>query len=252
MIDPAFMIKSPLQYFPIAIGDYNLSFDEKINEFRLSEKNKGWMGYNQNSFWQSTEFYIEIKKAYGVCITTGLGLGIIQSHLCLKENVTKVIVYEKSNDVIRIFHEIVKFNNFDISKLEIRQDNADTISNQTCDCLFADHFETESEGHIINVVKNLSYNNKADLVWYWPAGNHFIKYANKSNKPYDTATYKLWENYTGIKNLPDLSDDIYAYINELQRVYSQEVKGGKLHHEVMNAIMRKNMILHSKKLKEQN
>jgi hypothetical protein len=235
----------------MSVGDYKLKYVEKFNEFVLAEKNHSWMGYDQNSFWQSTEFYIEIERAYGVCITTGLGLGILQAHLCLKKEVSKVIVYEKSNDVVEIFKEIVKFNDFDISKLEIRVGDADTIANQTCDCLFADHFDSEPEDHIMNIVKNLSHHNTVDLVWYWPAGNHFIKYANNFNKPYDRDTYDLWKKYTGIKNLPNnFSDNIYSYFNELQRLYSEDIKNGKLHSEVMTSVMRKNMLNHSKKLRK--
>jgi hypothetical protein len=246
-----FAIKSPLKYFPVSVGDYTLAYSEELNEFVLYEKNHAWMGYDQNTFWQSSEFYIEIQKAYGVCITTGLGLGILQAHLCQKKEVSKVIVYEKSNDVVEIFNEIVKFNNFDISKLEIRTGDADTISNQKCNCLFADHFDNEAESHIINVVKNLSYNNTADIVWYWPAGNHFVKYANKQNRPYDKETYELWKNLVGIKNLPtEFPENIYSYFAELQRIYTNDTLKGKLRLDIESSIMRKNMLNHSKKLRK--
>lgn len=246
-----FTIKSPLKYFPISVGDYTLKYSEKANEFSLFEKNHGWMGYDQNSFWQSSEFYIEIDQAYGTCITTGLGLGILQSHLCLKKDVTKVIVYEKSKDVIEIFHEIIKYNNFDISKLEIRQDNADLIEQKNCDCLFPDHFDSETEEDIISVVRNLSQKNRASLVWYWPAGNHFIKYANNKNKPLDNSTYESWKEYTGIVNMPrTFSDDIFSYFAHLQTLYIEDVKGSLLNSQVKMSIMRKNMLNHSKKLKE--
>ena len=243
-----FTIKSPLKYFPIQVGDYNLVYNTQLNQFSLLEKNRSWMGYDENTFWQSTEFYVEINQAKGVCITTGLGLGILQAQLCLKKEVSKVIVYEKSNDVVEIFNEIVKFNDFDTSKLEIGIEDADTISNQTCNCLFADHFEHESESHILNVVKNLSYNNTADLVWYWPAGNHFVKYANKQNRPYDKETYELWKKLVGIKNLPtEFSENIYGYFAELERIYTKDALNGKLRTGVETSIMRKNLINHSKK-----
>ncbi len=242
------MVKSPLQYFPIAIGDYTLKFNEKTNEFTLLEKNQGWMGYNLDTSWQATEFYIEIQQAYGVCITTGLGLGILQSHLCLKNDVSKVIVYEKSKDVIAIFHEIVKYNNFDISKLEIRNDNADLIENQNCDCLFPDHFETEPEDHIINIVKNLSINNKADIVWYWPAGFHFIKFALHKRLDVDKEAYDLWKDYTGISNLPlNLDAQSYSYLRELKKVYQNDTYGF-LKHKLDILDQRNSLLNLSKKL----
>lgn len=245
-----FSIKSPLKYFPIQIGEYKILHDEKANGFNLLEKNHNWMGYDQNSYWQSTEFYLEIENAYGVCITTGLGLGILQSNLCLKKNVSKVIVYEKSQDLIEIFYKIVEYNNFDISKLEIRQDNADIIENQICDCLFADHFDNESEEHIISVVKKLSEKNTSDVCWYWPAVNHFIKYANNQNKNLDCDTYELWKNYTGIKNLLKCSSTkMLFYLDYMQKIYTTDHVQGKLREGILSSIMRKNMLNHSKKLR---
>ena len=246
-----YVIKSPLKYFPIQIGDYKLLFHEKFNSFSLLEKNNSWMGYDQNSFWQSSEFYIEIERAFGVCVTTGLGLGILQSNLMLKDNVSKVIVYEKSKDLIEIFNEIVKFNNFDISKLEIRQGNADEISNVNCDCLFADHFDNEPQEHIINVVKSLSEKNNANLVWFWPAGNYLIKFVNRQNKDLDNSSYELWKQYTGIKKLPtDFSDDIFAYLKHLQNVYTKDLPdGNKLKSGIDLSVMRKNMLEQSKKMR---
>ena len=111
-----FDIKSPLKYFPIEIGDFSLVHKESTNSFNLVGKDRGWMGYDYKTHWQANEFYVEIDRAYGVCVTTGLGLGILQCQLCLKENVEKVVVYEKSADVIEIFYKIVEFNNFDTSK----------------------------------------------------------------------------------------------------------------------------------------
>jgi hypothetical protein len=218
-----FTIKSPLQYFPMTVGDYSLNFDKHKNIFGLHDKKQSWMGYDLNTHWQSTEFYIEIEKANGICITTGLGLGILQSHLCLKQNVTKVIVYEKSPDVIEMFHRIVEFNKFDISKIEIRNEDANNIVNQSCDCLFPDHFELENEEYIIGVVKKLSENNQAGLVWYWPAGNHFIKFAMRKNLSMTHDTYELWKNYTGIKHLPNNFDDnTILYLQELKNVYQRD------------------------------
>jgi len=249
VIHSDFIVKSPLQYFPIAKGDYKIKFFEEFNEFHLIEKNHGWMGYNQNSFWQSSEFFIELEKAHGVCIVTGLGLGILQAHLCLKDSVSKIIVYEKSKDVVEMFYEITKYNNFDTSKLEIRIDDADLIKNQTCDCLFPDHFDSESEEHVINVVRNLSLNNNAQIVWYWPGVNHFVKYANFQNQPINADTYSQWKKYTGIKNLPTtLSDRIFSYCIELEKVYLQDVNG-PLRKRIELSKLRKNLLNNSKKLR---
>lgn len=244
-----FTIKSPLKYFPVKVGDYSLTFDENRNSFYLFEKNEPWMGYNLNNHWQATEFFIEIDQGKGVCITTGLGLGILQSHLCLKENVTKVIVYEKSKDVIEMFHRFVEFNNFDISKLEIRNQDANNFSGEQCDCLFSDHFEAESEEHIINVVRNLSMHNNANTVWYWPAGHHFIKFALRNRLDIDSAAYNLWKDFTKINNLPvHLDEKSFLYLRELKILYQDGTKG-KLRHEINLLEQRNNLLTLSKKLR---
>ena len=251
-----FTLKSPLKYFPIKKGDYELSYIKDSDEFILREKNYSWMGYDQKSFWQSSEFYIELYRAQGVCITTGLGLGILQSLLCLKKDVTKVIVYEKSNDVIEIFNEIVDYNNFDISKMEIRNGNADDISGQVCDCLFPDHFSAEPEDHVINIVKNLSLNNTTNLVWYWPAGLHFIKFAISKDLSLTNETYEQWKSYTQIKNLPVSLDEICLnYISELKNIYKKDVStsyGRDIEQLELIKDQRKKLLEQSKKYKNQS
>ena len=245
-----FTIKSPLQYFPMKVGDYDLSYDKKNNQYLLFEKGYSWMGYDQNSYWQSTEFYIELCKATRVCITTGLGLGILQTHLCLKEDVTKVIVYEKSLDVIEIFYRLIEYNKFDISKIEIRNENADTITGQMCDCLYPDHFSTEPENYIINIVKNLSYNNQANLVWYWPAGHHFIKFILKNNLSITPESYELWKNYTNIKNLPEnFEKNIFSYFIELYDIYKSS-RTGMFRDQIVSIEQRNKLLSYSKKIKK--
>lgn len=228
-----YVIKSPLEYFPIKVGDFNLIFNKNKNEFGLYEKNRPWMGYNKNTHWQSTEFYIEIQEAKGVCITTGLGLGILQAHLCLKQDVTKVIVYEKSGEIIEMFYKIIEFNKFEISKIEIKNKDADNISDEKCDCLFADHFELESEEYVIDMVRNLSNNNQTNLIWYWPAGHHFLKFAMRKKLDISSVTYGLWKNYTKIKNLPkQFNDDKFLYFEELKRIYQKDVLEGRMKNEL--------------------
>jgi len=215
-------MKSPLKYFPIVVGDYSLHFDKYRNSFDLMEKNQRWLTYNQTKADKSCEFHVEMERAKGVCITTGLGLGILQAHLCLNQDVTKVIVYEKSPNVIEIFHRIVEFNEFDISKIEIRNEDANNIANQSCDCLFPDHFELESEEYIIDIVKRLSENNQADLVWYWPGAHHYISFAIRKELSITNDTYELWKNYTGIKNLPNtFNDSTILYLKEYKEDYQK-------------------------------
>jgi hypothetical protein len=244
-----FTIKSPLKYFPISVGDYTLKYNKVANEFRLLEKNHGWMGYDQNSFWQSTEFYIEIEQAYGTCITTGLGLGILQAHLCLKDSVTKVVVYEKSKEVIEIFHKIIDYNNFDISKIEIRNEDADHFSGEVCDCLFPDHFDSETEDHIINIVKKLSQTNTADIVWYWPAAHHFFQFVLKNRIEINSLSYDLWKKYTNINNLPEkLDEETFLYLDFMKKLYLEKVST-RLRTKLDTLVQRNSLLELSKKLR---
>jgi hypothetical protein len=241
-----FDVKSPLTYYPMTVGDYTLSHCEKGSFFSLKENHNGWMGYDYSNHWQAREFYIEIELAKGVCITTGLGLGILQTNLCLKEDVTKVIVYEKSSDVIDIFYKMIEKNNFDISKLEIKQSDADTIEGEVCDCLFPDHFESESDDYVIANVRKLSEQNEAKLVWYWPAGYHFLKFLTLNALTANCDSYIKWAGNTGIKNLPVITDEsIFDYFQELRNIYRTDAATERFNKELLE--IEKN-IAHKNKL----
>lgn len=241
-----FDVKSPLTYYPMTVGDYTISHCNDGTKVLLKENHKGWMGYDYSNHWQAREFYIEIELAKGVCITTGLGLGILQTNLCLKEDVTKVIVYEKSSDVIDMFYRMTEKNDFDISKLEIKQGNANTLEGEVCDCLFPDHFENEPDDYIIDTVRKLSEQNEAKLVWYWPAGYHFLKFLGLNTLTANCDSYIKWAEYTKIKNLPVMPDEsIFDYFQELRNIYRTNAATGRFNKELLE--IEKN-IAHKNKL----
>lgn len=228
-----FDIKSPLTYYPMTVGDYTLSHCDKGTSVSLKENHEGWMGYDYSNHWQAREFYIEIELAKGICVTTGLGLGILQTNLCLKEDVTKVIVYEKSSDVIDIFYKTVEKNNFDISKLEIKQSNANILEGEVCDCLFPDHFESEPDEHIVDTVRKISEQNEANLVWYWPAGFHFLKFIRRKTLSANIDSYNQWVDHTGIKNLPNITDNsLFEYFEVLRNIYQNDATSSKFNKEL--------------------
>lgn len=214
-----FNLTSPLKYYPMSSGNTQIVYLEHINAFSIYVDGHSWMGYAMEDHWQAKEFYFEIAMAKGVCITTGLGLGVLQTNLCLKPEVSKVIVYERSSEVIDLFHKTIELNKFDISKLEIRQGDADNIEGEVCDCLFPDHFDIEPQDHIINIVRGLSKSNQASVVWYWPAVFHFLLFVISKNLPIDNNSYQLWKNFTEIENLPETIDDtIVSYFKEMDSV----------------------------------
>lgn len=211
-------IKSPLKYFATTVGKAKLTEVNK-NNFDLTFDNTFWMGYESNC-WQAAEFAIELDNAYGKCVTTGLGLGIIQTLLSLNPKVTEVIVYERQQDIIDMFKIFAEHSNFDISKIKIICQNADDIVNIDCDCLFLDHFEPESQQEIIRKVKNVAEKNTAKFVWFWPAAQIYLEYIGRQNLKINKDSFCEWVTSLGIKSFPaELSDTSFDYIKQLKDVY---------------------------------
>jgi hypothetical protein len=210
--------KSPLKYFPIKVGKAEISFSN--GSFILSHDSKRWMGYNDNTGLQVAEFVMELELAYGHCVTSGLGLGIIQMLLAKNDRVTKVSVYEKNEDVINLFYKIIEMNNADISKIEIINRDADSMENISCDCMFLDHFQDEPEAEIVSRVKNISLKNSAKTLWYWPGSLHFIAYCLSNGKNIGDISYQNWKNKTGINFLPENLTEIHTTdLAELKEKY---------------------------------
>jgi hypothetical protein len=211
-------IKSPLQYFPINIGEAKLVKTAE-NSFDLYFQNELWMGY-ENTHWQAGEFVIELASAYGKCVTSGLGLGIIQTLLSLNPLVTEVVVYEKHQDIIDMFKVFASRSNFDTSKIKIICQDADTIKDISCDCLFLDHFEFESDEDIIRRVKNIAEYNTANFVWFWRAGHIYIEHTSLNNIEINNESFYKWSTSLEIKSFPvEVSLEL---IEELKMLYKTE------------------------------
>lgn len=216
---------SPLVYFELEVGKAKL-YQRKKDQWALSYDGRGWMGYDVQKKWQSKEFELELYFGHGVCITTGLGLGIIQTLFCQSDKVSKIIVYEKHEEIIDIFYKIIEKNNFDISKLKIINQDADTLYGESCDCLFLDHFEGESELDIITRVGNIEKNNYTNLTWYWPAAWHYLIFVEKNRQEIDINSYNYWKKETMLKKLPDIEDfDIIDKLKDLRQMYVNEASG---------------------------
>jgi len=210
--------KSPLTYFPARIGKAAVTYKNGL--YVLSYDNKRWMGYDTNTGLQVSEFSIELDLAHGHCVTSGLGLGIIQTLLAENDKVTKVSVYEKNKDIIDLFYEIIEKNSVDISKIEIHNFDADLIEGISCDCMFLDHFEHEPEQEVISRVRNISLKNSATVLWYWPAASHYITYCLSNTKDIDNSSYQIWKDKTGINFLPtQLTETHITDLLELREKY---------------------------------
>lgn len=193
-------IEPPLKYYSHSVGNTELIVDN--NNISLYENGQSWMGLDLNTKWQANEFVFELSEATGVCVTTGLGLGVIQTLLVQNANVTKVIVFEKNKSVIDIFLYNIEKNNFDISKLEIINVDADNIQDIVCDCMFLDHFEHEPEHEIIDRVKKISKNNTFNLLWYWPCIKHFSVFCSTNTLEISNKSFDIWKTVNGFEKLP--------------------------------------------------
>jgi hypothetical protein len=216
-------IQIPLKYFSCSSDNTELIVNE--SNISLLENGQSWMGLNLMNKWQAYEFVFELSEAQGVCVTTGLGLGVIQTLLLQNPKVTKVIVYEKNQNVINIFLQLVEKNNFDISKLEIVNLDADSLNNVHCDCMFLDHFEHESDNEIVSRVKCISEKNTCKLLWYWPGVKHFTKFCISSNIILNNDSFYFWKESIGIKKLPNkLTDLQLKHIRNVRDMYYEQAK----------------------------
>lgn len=217
-------IKSPLEYIPLEIGKAKLY--KKGDLWCISNEGREWMGYNTKTMWQAHEFLIELHYAQGICITTGLGLGIIQTILCQNINVSKLKVYEKNKDIIEIFYKLVEHNKINISKLEIINYSADEMKNETCDCLFLDHFEGESEAEVLERSSKIEKNNNTNMLWYWPAAWHYLIFLEKRRLTNNVDSYLSWKEYTKLKSLPNFIDNsVLEKFKVIKEMYLKNASG---------------------------
>ena len=242
--------KSPLKFKPVQIGKARL-FEQEPGYYVLTYNDQRFMGYNTNLHWHPEEFIIESNLAFGKCITTGLGLGLIQSILMANEKVTEVVVYEKNQDVIEVFLFLAQNSNLDISKLNIVCQDANTIKNEKANCIFIDHYETNDFVLILNTVKNIADNNNCDILWYWPAALQYMLYCAKTKQSIDENSFYKFSNYINVKSFPNKLDNrSFEQIINLEKTY-KKVGNKFLFDNVEIANIKRNEILSRKKFNKE-
>jgi hypothetical protein len=231
-------IKSPIEYFPLKIGNTELKKDKNL--FTLYDANQHWMNYDTLTNFQASEFFIELELGYGKCVTTGLGLGIIQTLLAEKNTVNEVVVYEKNADVIEMFRIFTKESNIDTSKIVIINEDANNIKNITCDCLFLDHFERETPVEIIETVKRIASENTIDLVWFWPAYHFYVDYCISMNKEIDTTSFLEWSSNLNINKFPKqvTAQQLNVLVEFIDEVFVGQIKSKLLLIENRNKLIK--------------
>jgi hypothetical protein len=185
------------------IGNYRFVGDGV--EYQLKENEYSWMTYNNSNDIAATQLYSSYDLAYGDCILSGLGMGILLEMLSKKTNVTRIRVYEKSIDVIMINY---KFGSIP-DNVEIINQPIENMKNVDCDCLLFDHWETESFEYKKENMRDIVSNNNPKLVWFWTHENEFYKkYKEKINKKYNfNEIYDEWLKELSIPGIPQVSEE---------------------------------------------
>ena len=153
--------------------------------------------------------------AHGDCIISGLGFGLIIETLLEKEEVKNITVYEINEDVIKLYEMLgIKHH-----KLKIIKENINKVVNKNCDCLFLDHYELESDDFILNSVKNINFNIKPKILWFWKAENYIMYYMNSTKKKPKEA-YEQFKKENNLFNMPQFSEDqVNKYIDNWINLY---------------------------------
>ncbi|VYU00317.1 hypothetical protein [Clostridium tertium] len=107
--------------------------------------------------------YMFIKYAKGVIGVVGLGLGYVVQELAKKEDVDKIIVYEKEKDIIDLY-----YSNFNPNKkIEIINSDAYKAKGERFDYFYVDIYEYKLHSRVVNDYKifNKLHNIKEYFFW---------------------------------------------------------------------------------------
>jgi hypothetical protein len=161
------------QHVDITIGSARLyKGDGKYDGeyYNLTVNGERWFRYNYDYHTTVKEFNSSYDVAYGHCVLSGLGLGVLPALLLQKPEVKSITVYEISEDVIKL-NKIVGF--VDLNKITVINKPIEEANNIECDCLLLDHYELESEKYIMKNIESITNNINYDKVWFWKA-EYFI------------------------------------------------------------------------------
>jgi hypothetical protein len=206
--------------------------------YQLDVDGQRWMSYITyigspglpGSGIQKAEQISSYELAYGDCIVSGLGFGIIANWISTKPEVKSVKVYEISEDVIEINNQY----NILHEKIEVIHGSIEKAKGQKCDCLLLDHYEKENDNHIILDAQNLSKIIDCNLVWFWRIETIIVEwiFMDRNYRTMELSEfmtlYKQWRTYTGISKLPDISEDkLLEYLFNWPMLYNIELTDDK-------------------------
>lgn len=209
-------LKPCLKYFPIKIGKAEMVYRESNNNnfhqyglfcdgIQRMTLHHDKRGVDPLHNCELKDQFFEINLAEKRVVTTGLGFGLLQTSLALKENVSEVIVYEKYEDVIRMFELFVKESDFDDSKIKIINKEAIESINEECDWLILDHFEDKilSEWEIIDISRSINNDCKAINFLFWPMPVIYDRFCRRKNLNFNNDSFSLFKQKTKLAKLPE-------------------------------------------------
>jgi hypothetical protein len=197
------------QDLDITIGNARL-YKGEGHYYDLTVNGQRWFRYNYKYHTAVKEFNSSYDVAYGHCVLSGLGLGVLPALLLQKPEVKNITVYEINEDVVKL-NKIVGF--VDLNKITVINKSIEEVNNIKCDCLLLDHYEFESENYILNNMKTITNNINYDKVWFWKA-EYFIllNYLYGNSKLTLTESYLEWmAKYNHIPKLAILDTNKLKY-----------------------------------------
>jgi len=210
-------LKPILDYYPIQYGNAKIVSSSDIPaNFRLTVNDLQWCVL-RNDNREMRQLFLELNRSSGDVVTTGLGFGIVQSYLLTKKDITSLTVFEKSLDVIEIFKETCKMNDFDITRLNIINDDANNMKNITCDWLIMDHFEGihQPAWEIIDSVRTITSNNNAKNVWFWSIIKTYDNFCKMKQLNINVESFNIFVNVLNIKKIYIVSNEEIEYIKKV-------------------------------------
>ena len=181
--------------------------------FLLKLNGEKWMVYHPGSLYEEREFTSSVELAYGKCVLSGLGFGILAGMLLENPKVSSITVYEVSKEVI----EMNRLHGESFKKIEVIHKSIRDVRGITCDCLLLDHYEKEKDVVILNDVIAISENIDANCIWFWRAEPMIQRFKDKGKIANIEEAYNLWVTQTGLTNLPKFTKkQLTHYIDQWQ------------------------------------
>ena len=169
--------------YPFLRGYYN-GLKGPVRNWVLTEKGKVWMSVTPMELESQA---IHVAAATGQVLVYGLGMGVAAYNMALKEDVERVTVIERSNEVIDMI-----LHNSDVGEMDkitiAPGDAFDYESVKEYDFAYADIWRRLGSGRSVGNMKELSRNVRAKLWGFWGQELEFVHWlAENDQMPPPTA-----------------------------------------------------------------